>query len=111
MLWWIILARSWHVLVRCGIATIAVSAATALRLPFEVGFPGKPFVLYLVAVVASALLGRTPGFLAVVESSIACGLFFQPICSLRVTYAIDLTMRHRRSPSAAVGTLYIVFDR
>jgi K+-sensing histidine kinase KdpD len=67
-----------------------VSAATALQLPFEVGFPSKPFVLYPVAVLASALLGRTPGFLAVVESSIASGLFFEPVYSFRVTYAIDL---------------------
>jgi PAS domain S-box-containing protein len=87
---WITVARSWHVLARTGIATIAVLAATALQLPFEVGFPGKPFVLYLVAVVTSALLGRTPGFLAVVESSIACGLFFEPVYSFQVTYAIDL---------------------
>jgi PAS domain S-box-containing protein len=90
MLRWIIVARSWHVLVRFGIATIGVSAATVFQLPLEVGFPGKPFVLYLVAVSASALLGRTPGFLAAVETSIACGLFFEPVASFRVTYAIDL---------------------
>ena len=86
----IIAARSWHVLVRFGIATIAVSAATALQLLFEIGFPGKPFVLYLTVVVASALLGRMPGFLAAVETSIVCGLFFEPLYSLRVTYAIDM---------------------
>jgi hypothetical protein len=32
----------------------------------------------------------TPGFLAVVESSIASGLFFEPVCSFQVTYATDL---------------------
>jgi hypothetical protein len=41
MLWWITVARCWHVLVRIGIATIAVSAATALQLPFEVGVAAR----------------------------------------------------------------------
>jgi hypothetical protein len=59
-------ARSWHVLVRVGLATIAVAATTGLQLPVEVNFPGQPFLLYFVAVVASAnALGRTAGFVTV----------------------------------------------
>ena len=91
MLRWITLARSWHVLVRIAIATIAVAATTGLQLPVEVVFPGQPFLLYFVAVVASAsVLGRTAGFVAVAETSIASLLFFDPGYSLKVTHTVDL---------------------
>jgi K+-sensing histidine kinase KdpD len=82
---WITLARSWHPLVRIGIATVAVAAATVLQLPVEIIFPGQPFLFYFVAVVASAsVLGRTAGFVAVAETSIASLLFYDPIYSLKV---------------------------
>src|SRR5215467_11302364 len=91
MLQWITLARSWHPVVRIGVATIAVAAATAVQLPVEVIFPGQPFLLYFVAVVASAsVLGRTAGFVAVAETSIASLLFYDPIYSLKVTHTVDL---------------------
>jgi K+-sensing histidine kinase KdpD len=91
MLRWITLARSWHPLVRIGIATIAVAATTGLQLPVEVNFPGQPFLLYFVAVVASAsVLGRTAGFVAVAETSIASLLFYDPAYSLKVTHTVDL---------------------
>jgi PAS domain S-box-containing protein len=91
MLRWITLARSWHILVRIAIATIAVAATTGLQLPVEVVFPGQPFLLYFVAVVASAsVLGRTAGFVAVAETSIASLLFFDPGYSLKVTHTVDL---------------------
>src|SRR5215467_15248240 len=91
MLQWITLARSWHPVVRIGVATIAVAAATAVQLPVEVIFPGQPFLLYFVAVVASAsVLGRTAGFVAVAETSIASLLFYDPVYSLKVTHAVDL---------------------
>jgi len=91
MLQWIKLARSWHVLVRIAIATIAVAATTGLQLPVEIVFPGQPFLLYFVAVVASAsVLGRTAGFVAVAETSIASLLFFDPGYSLKVTHTVDL---------------------
>src|SRR5215468_1300458 len=85
MLKWIILARSWHILVRIGLATIAVAVATVWRLP------GEPFMLYFVAVVASAsALGRTAGFVAVAESTIASLFLFDPVYSPKVTHAVDL---------------------
>ena len=91
MLQWIKLARSWHVLVRVGLATIAVTATTGLQLPVEVNFPGQPFLLYFVAVVGSAsALGRTAGFVAVAETSIASLLFYDPAYSLKVTHTVDL---------------------
>jgi hypothetical protein len=61
---------------------------TILQLPLRL-VPGQPFVLYLVAVVALAPLGRTARFLAVVEGSITCALSFEPVYSFRVTYTID----------------------
>jgi len=91
MVRWITLARSWHPLVRIGIATIAVAATTGLQLPVEVNFPGQPFLLYFVAVVASAsVLGRTAGFVAAAETSIASLLFYDPAYSLKVIYTVDL---------------------
>jgi PAS domain S-box-containing protein len=91
MLRWIILARSWHPLLRIGIATIAVAATTGLQLPVEINFPGQPFLLYFVAVVASAsVLGRTVGFVAVAETSIASLVFYDPVYALKVTHAVDL---------------------
>src|SRR5467141_512072 len=85
MLRWITLARSWHPLVRIGIATIAVAVATLWRLP------GEMFLLYFVAVVASAsVLGRTAGFVAVAESTIASLFLFDPVYSPKVTHTIDL---------------------
>ena len=91
MLRWITLARRWHVLVRVGIATIIVAAATALQLPVGADIPGKPFLLYFVAVVASATaLGRTAGFVAVVETTITSLLYHEPVYSLKVAQAIDL---------------------
>jgi PAS domain S-box-containing protein len=91
MLRWITHARSWYLFVRIGIATIAVAAATGLQLPVEVNFPGQPFLLYFVAVVAlAAILGRTAGFVAVAETGIASLLFYDPIYSLKVIHAIDL---------------------
>src|SRR3981189_1917818 len=91
MLRWITLARSWHLLVRIGIATIAVAATTGLQLPVEVIFLGQPFLLYFVAVVASAsVLGRTAGFVAVAETTIASLLFYDPVYSPKVTHTVDL---------------------
>src|SRR5713226_1874263 len=91
MLQWIKLARSWHVLVRVGLATIAVAATPGLQLPVEVNFPGQPFLLYFVAVVAVAsVLGRTAGFVAVAETTIASLLFYDPAYSLKVTHTVDL---------------------
>jgi PAS domain S-box-containing protein len=91
MLHLIALARSWHLLARIGIATIAVAAATALQLPVGADFPGEPFLLYFVAVVASAsALGRAAGFVAVAETSIVSLLYHEPIYSLKVTRSIDL---------------------
>jgi PAS domain S-box-containing protein len=85
MLQWIILARSWHVLVRIGLATIVVAAAAVWQLP------GEPFLLYFVAVVASAsILGRTAGFVAVAQSIIASFLHYDPVHSLKVTHTGDL---------------------
>jgi K+-sensing histidine kinase KdpD len=89
MLAWIILARSWPVLVRIGLTTVAVVAVTALQLPVVANFPGEPFLLYFVAVVASAsVLGRTAGFVAVAETSVASLLFYDPVYSLKVTHAV-----------------------
>src|SRR5258706_13540068 len=91
MLQWIPLARSWHLLARVGIVTIAVAAATALQLPVGADFPGEPFLLYFVAVVASAsVLGRTAGFVAVAETSMASMLYHDPVYSLKLTHSIDL---------------------
>src|SRR5262249_48317519 len=91
MLRWITLARSWHPLVRIGIATIGVAATTGLQLPVEVNFPGQPFLLYFVAVVASAsVLGRTAGFVAAAETSIASLFFYDPVYSLKVIQTVDL---------------------
>jgi PAS domain S-box-containing protein len=85
MLPWITLARSWHLLVRIGIATIAVAVATIWRLP------GEMFLLYFVAVLASAsVLGRTAGFVAVAESTIASLFLFEPVYSPKVTHTVDL---------------------
>jgi PAS domain S-box-containing protein len=90
MLRWITLARSWPTLVRIAIATLAVAAATALQMPVG-AFPGEPFLLYFVAVVASAgVLGRAAGFVAVAETSIASLLYHEPVYSLKVLQAIDL---------------------
>jgi hypothetical protein len=61
-----------------------VAAATALQLPAEVNLPGQPFLLYFVAVVATAsVLGRTAGFVAVAESTVASPLFFDPVYGRR----------------------------
>jgi PAS domain S-box-containing protein len=91
MLRWITVARSWHVLVRIGIATTAVAAATALQMPVGADFPGEPFLLYFVAVVASAsVLGRAAGFVAVAETSIVSLLYYEPVYSLKLTRPIDL---------------------
>jgi len=91
MLQLITLARSWRPLARIGIATITVAAATALQLPVGADFPGEPFLLYFVAVVASAsVLGRAAGFVAVAETSIVSLLYHEPIYSLKVTRSIDL---------------------
>jgi PAS domain S-box-containing protein len=85
------LARSWHVLIRVGIPTVAVAAATALQLPAEVDLPGEPFLLYFVIVLVSAgVFGRTPGFVAVAATTIASVLYFDPTYSLRLTHAVDL---------------------
>jgi PAS domain S-box-containing protein len=68
-----------------------VAATTGVQLPVEVNFPGQPFLLYFVAVVASAsVLGRTAGFIAVAETSIASFLFYDPAYSLKVTHTVDL---------------------
>src|SRR5262245_13628110 len=90
MLELITLARSWHLLVRIGIATIVVAAATALQLPTEIAIPSKPFLFYfsVVAVLAS-VLGRIPGYVAVVETCIASALYFEPVYSVQVTRVID----------------------
>ena len=91
MLQQITLARSWHLLARVGIATIAVAVATALQLALPADFPDQTFLLYYVAVVASAsMLGRTAGFVAVAETSIASMLYHHAFYSLKLTHSIDL---------------------
>jgi PAS domain S-box-containing protein len=90
MLEWIKLARSWNLPARIGVATIVVAAATALQLALP-DFPDQPFLLYFVAVAASAsMLGRTAGFVAVAETSIASMLYHHPVYSLKLTYTVDL---------------------
>jgi two-component sensor histidine kinase len=82
-------ARSWHLLVRIGIATAAVAAATALQLPVEIVVPGEPFLLnFIVVAAASIVLGPAAGFLAAVETSFASLLFLTPAHPLR--QAVDL---------------------
>src|SRR5579871_4196681 len=99
---WIILARSWHLLIRIGLATIAVAAVTGAQLPFERGVPGEPFLGYFAAVVVSAsALGRMPGYVAVVETSIAALLYFDPVYSVKVARAIDLAAIETYSVLAA----------
>jgi PAS domain S-box-containing protein len=91
MLRWVTLARSWPALVRVGIATIAVVATTIVQLPVGANFPGQPFLLYFVAVVASAsLLGRIAGFVAVAETGIISALYLDPLYSLKLSKPIDL---------------------
>jgi hypothetical protein len=91
MLRCIIIARSWPVVVRIAIATTAVAAATTLQLPVEIEVPGEPFLLNFVVVVVSAcVFGRTSGFVAVAETSIASALYFEPFYSLKLTHAIHL---------------------
>jgi PAS domain S-box-containing protein len=91
MLRWITLARSWPTIIRIGIATIAVAAVTALQLPVGADFPGEPFLLYFVAVVASAsVLGRTAGFVAVAETSIVSLLYHEPFSALKLTRPVEL---------------------
>jgi PAS domain S-box-containing protein len=104
MLRWITLARSWHVLARIGIATIIVAAATALQLPVSADIPGKPFLLYFVAVVASAsALGRAAGFVAVAETTIASLFYHDPVYSLKLTRTIDLLAIEIYAAVAAVS--------
>jgi PAS domain S-box-containing protein len=68
-----------------------VAAATGLQLPVLVNIPGRPFLLYFVAVVASAsVLGRTAGFAAVAESALAALLFYEPTYLPKMTRAVDL---------------------
>ncbi len=68
-----------------------MAAATVLQLPAEIIFPGQPFLLYFVAVIASAsALGRTAGFVAVAETAVASLLFYDPVYSLKVTHSVDL---------------------
>jgi two-component sensor histidine kinase len=82
-------ARSWRLLVRIGIATAAVAAATALQLPVEIVVPGEPFLLnFIIVVTASIFLGPAAGFLAAVETSLASLLFLEPAHPLR--QAVDL---------------------
>jgi PAS domain S-box-containing protein len=91
MLRWITLARSWNPATRIGITTLAVLVATALQFPVGADFPGEPFLLYFVAVVASAsVLGRAAGFIAVAETSIASLLYYEPVYALKLTRSIDL---------------------
>jgi len=91
MLEWVTVARSWHLLIRFGIVTIAVIGATALQLPVTSDIPGKPFLLYFVLVLISAsTMGRTAGFLAVGETAVASVLHLEPVYSLKLTRAIDL---------------------
>jgi PAS domain S-box-containing protein len=91
MLRQITIARSWPLLVRIVIATLAVAAITAVQLPIEVAIPGEPFLLDFVVVVASTVaLGRIPGFFAVAVSTIASVLFFEPVFYLGVKHAVDI---------------------
>jgi PAS domain S-box-containing protein len=88
---WISLARSWHLLVRIGMATIAVAAITILQLPTRIAMPGEPFLLYFAVVaVSGGALGRIPGYLAVAATSIAASIYFEPVFSVKLTRAIDL---------------------
>jgi hypothetical protein len=68
----IVATRSWHVLVRIGVATVAVVVITALQSLAAVEVPGEPFLLsFIVVVVSAVMFGRALGFLAAAESSIA----------------------------------------
>src|SRR5262245_36471334 len=84
MLRLIAIVRSWHVLIRIGIATSAVAVATALQLPGKIEVPGEPFLLNFIVVVTSSIcLGRTVGFLAAAETGIASALHFEPVYSFK----------------------------
>ncbi len=91
MLHLIAAGRSWRLLVRIGIATIAVGMATALQLPTEIKVPGEPFLLYFIVVVlASIFLGRAAGFFTAGATTMASVLWFEPVFLFKLYHAVDL---------------------
>ncbi len=98
-----IAARSWHVLVRIGIATVAVMATVALQSLPGVELPGKPFLLNFIIVLASAaVFGRTPGFVAAAVTSIASLPYFEPVYSYKLANAVAPA-----AASAAIAALSV----
>jgi PAS domain S-box-containing protein len=84
-------ARSWHLLVRILIATIAVAMSTALQLPVEIEVPGEPFLLYFILVLLTSIfLGRAAGFFTAGATAMASALWFEPLFSFRLYHAVDL---------------------
>jgi PAS domain S-box-containing protein len=91
MLHLVAVPRSWRLLLRIAIATIAVALVTALQLPVEIEVPGEPFLLYFIVVaLTSIFLGRAAGFFTAGATTMASVLWFEPVFTLKLYHAIDL---------------------
>jgi two-component system, sensor histidine kinase PdtaS len=83
--------RKWPLSVCLATTVAAVGAACLFQLPIERHVPGEPFLLFLLVVIASTLaFGASAGFVGVGVSTILSILFFEPVGSFELWYAIDL---------------------
>jgi hypothetical protein len=82
------ITQNWPLPIRLAAAGAAVATTCLFQLPIERHVPGEPFLLFLLAGIASTLaFGATVGFVSVALSTLLSILFFEPVGSFALWHA------------------------
>jgi len=83
--------QRWPLWIRLTITGLALGAAFFFQIPLERDWPGEPFLLFLLVVIAATLcFGTRVGLVSVAVSAFLSVYFFEPVGAPAVRYASDL---------------------
>jgi two-component sensor histidine kinase len=83
--------QSWPLGIRLALIGVALAVAYLLQIPLERDWPGEPFLLFLLVVIATTLcFGMRFGLLSVALSTFLSLYFFEPVGTPMIRHASDL---------------------
>jgi PAS domain S-box-containing protein len=83
--------QCWPLWIRLALTWAALGAAHVLQIPLERDWPGEPFLLFLLVVIATTLcFGTRLGLISAALSIFLSLYFFEPVGSPTLRYASDL---------------------
>ena len=83
--------QCWPLWIRLALIWVALGAAFVLQIPVERDWPGEPFLLFLLVVIATTLcFGTRLGLISAALSVFLSLYFFEPVGSPTLRYVSDL---------------------